>query len=100
MRDGFEVGRTLNRRLAGPLPPWKRLFEKTRFDQVAGEKLGLGRSFGRYLAWTAGDRARAIELYALNSRSVRDPLHPPPDSRGGAAQPGPFRHGRGPPSRV
>lgn len=34
--------------------------------------------FGRYLAWAAGDRARAVELYTLNARlseSLYTPLH-------------------------
>jgi len=31
------------------------------------EALSLER-FGRYLAWAGGDRARALDLYALNTR--------------------------------
>lgn len=39
------------------------------------EALSLER-FGRYLAWAGGDRARALELYALNTR-VSEALYTP-----------------------
>ncbi len=39
------------------------------------EALSLER-FGRYLAWAGGDRARALDLYALNIR-LSEALYPP-----------------------
>jgi hypothetical protein len=56
MRDGFEVCRTLGRPLAGVLPPRNRLFEESRFGQVPGKKLALGRDgFGKVGLQDCGD---------------------------------------------